>query len=161
MSMAASTVLHRFTTSADPVAGEDGLPQRDRGKATAIRPVRPPDEPSLAGRRVLIVDDEPMILEILVEHCASLGMTVYEAVDGEPALRTIEQHPEIEVVVTDVRMPGLDGPALVERALVLRPSLRVIFVTGYTTHHSTVWPTLRKPFELDALDTALRQALLP
>jgi CheY-like chemotaxis protein len=117
-------------------------------------------EPSLAGHRVLVVDDEPMILEILVEHCAALGLTVFEAPDGEPALREIERHPEIEVLVTDVRMPGLDGPALVERALVLRPSLKVIFVTGYTTHHSSAWPILRKPFELDELDTALRQALL-
>jgi CheY-like chemotaxis protein len=160
MNMAASKVLCRLTSSADPATGEGGL-QNERGEAPAVRSTRLPCEPSLAGRRVLVVDDEPMILEILVEYCASLGLTVYEAEDGEPALREIERHPEIEVLVTDVRMPGLDGPALVERALVLRPTLKVIFVTGYTTHHSTVWPTLRKPFELDALDTALRQALLP
>jgi CheY-like chemotaxis protein len=160
MSMAASIAFRRFTFSADPVTGEGGMPGGDPGEVPAILPCRPPGQTSLAGRRVLVVDDEPMILEILVDHCASLGLTVYEACDGEPALHEIEQHPEIEVLVTDVRMPGLDGPALVEQALVLRPSLKVIFVTGYTTHHSTVWPILRKPFELDALDSALRQALL-
>ncbi|WP_052214081.1 response regulator [Belnapia sp. F-4-1] len=159
--MAARRALRLFTSNAGPVTGGDGLSHPGAGERPDIQPARPPGGPSLAGRRVLVVDDEPMILEILVEHCASLGLTVYEAPDGEPALREIERHPEIEVLVTDVRMPGLDGPALAERALVLRPSLKVIFVTGYATHYSTAWPTLRKPFELDALDLALRQALLP
>ncbi len=159
--MTASRALRRFTSSAALTTGEGDLPHGGRGEAPGVCASRLPGEVSLAGRRVLVVDDEPMILEILVDHCASLGLTVYEAADGEPALREIERHPEIEVLVTDVRMPGLDGPALVERALVLRPSLKVIFITGYTTHHSTVWPTLRKPFELEALNVALRQALLP
>jgi CheY-like chemotaxis protein len=113
----------------------------------------------LAGRVALVVDDEPMILEILVEHCASLGMKVSEAADGEGALRLVRTQPEIEVLVTDVRMPGLDGPALVERALALRPEIKVIFVTGYTTYRSSTWPILRKPFDLDDLEAALRRTL--
>ena len=87
-------------------------------------------------------------------------MEVYEAADGVGALRQIETRPEIEVLVTDVRMPGLDGPALVERALALRPGIKVIFVTGYTTQRSSAWPILRKPFDLDELEEALRCALL-
>src|SRR6478672_3871814 len=51
---------------------------------------------TLAGRVALVVDDEPMILEILSEFCASLGMKVYEAPDGEGALRRVETNPEIE-----------------------------------------------------------------
>jgi CheY-like chemotaxis protein len=119
-----------------------------------------PDEAVLAGRVALVVDDEPMILEILTEHCASLGMKVFEAADGAGALGLVEAHAEIDVLVTDVRMPELDGPALVERALALRPEIKVIFVTGYTTYRSSTWPILRKPFDLDDLEAALRRALL-
>jgi DNA-binding NtrC family response regulator len=100
-----------------------------------------------------------MILEILAEHCASLDMTVFEAGDGVQALRLVEARPEIEIVVTDVRMPGLDGPSLVERAASIRPDLKVIFVTGYTTYRSSAWPILRKPFDLDQLEAALCRAL--
>ena len=100
-----------------------------------------------------------MILEILAEHCASLGMRVFNAADGEGALGVVELHPEIEVLVTDVRMPGLDGPGLVERALLLRPEVKVIFVTGYSTYRNSAWPILRKPFDLDELEAALRQTL--
>jgi CheY-like chemotaxis protein len=106
------------------------------------------------------VDDEPMILEILAEHCSSLGLEVLEAADGTDALTFVEARPDIEVLVTDVRMPGLDGPALAERAVALRPDLRVIFVTGYSTYRSPVWPILRKPFDLGDLEAALRQALV-
>jgi CheY-like chemotaxis protein len=115
---------------------------------------------TLAGRVALVVDDEPMILEILSEFCASLGMKVYEAPDGECALRRVETNPEIEVLVTDIRMPGLDGPGLVNRALGLQPEMKVIFVTGYATYHSAAWPTLRKPFDLDELEDAVRRALM-
>jgi CheY-like chemotaxis protein len=115
---------------------------------------------ALAGRVALVVDDEPMILEILSEFCASLGMKVYEAPDGEGALRRVETNPEIEVLVTDIRMPGLDGPGLVSRVLGLRPEIKVIFVTGYATYRSAAWPTLRKPFDLDELEDAVRRALL-
>jgi CheY-like chemotaxis protein len=116
-------------------------------------------EDPLVGRAALVVDDEPMIREILTEYCASLGMAVREAADGTAALMLLEAHPEVEMLVTDVRMPGLDGPALAERAMSLRPGIKVIFVTGYTTYRSLAWPVLRKPFDLDELEAALRQAL--
>ncbi|HEV7267734.1 MAG TPA: response regulator [Falsiroseomonas sp.] len=106
------------------------------------------------------MDDEPMILEVLAEHCSWLGMEVLEAADGVDALNAVEARPDIEVLVTDVRMPGLDGPTLAERAVALRPDMRVIFVTGYSTHSSSVWPILRKPFDLSELEAALREALI-
>ncbi len=114
---------------------------------------------ALAGRVALVVDDEPMILEILAQHCSALGMSVREAGGGAAAFALLEAHPDIGVLVTDVRMPGLDGPSLAERALSLRPGLKVIFVTGYTTYRSLTWPVLRKPFDLDELEAALRRVL--
>lgn len=128
-------------------------PNADRNPATEVV------DGTLAGRHTLVVDDEPMILEILAEYCASLRMEVREASDGEDALKQIKAHPGIELLITDVRMPGLDGPALAERALVIQPDMKVIFVTGYATHRSATWPILRKPFDLNELEKALRQAL--
>jgi len=134
-------------------------PERPGGLVAARNPAGGAADTTLAGRVALVVDDEPMILEILAEHCTSLGMEVWEAGDGQGALLQIEAHPGIEVLVTDVRMPGLDGPGLVERALAFRPEIKVIFVTGYTTYSSSTWPILRKPFDLDELEEALRRAL--
>ena len=97
------------------------------GEATQCESDRNPSRETAgraAGRVALVVDDEPMILEILSEFCASLGMKVYEAPDGEGALRRVETNPEIEVLVTDIRMPGLDGPGLVNRALGSGPGSR-------------------------------------
>ena len=131
--------------------------QRHSTTDTKLAETTPDD--ALTGRVALVVDDEPMILEIMAEHCLALGMEILQASDGEGALRLVEAHPGIEVLVTDVRMPGLDGPGLVERALVLRPEIKVIFVTGYATYRSSVWPILRKPFDLDDLEVALRRAL--
>jgi CheY-like chemotaxis protein len=131
---------------------QDAISDCDHSKGTAGA--------ALAGRVALVVDDEPMILEILSEFCASLGMKVYEALDGEGAFRKVETNPEIEVLVTDIRMPGLDGPGLVNLALGLRPEIKVIFVTGYATYRSAAWPTLRKPFDLDELEDAVHRALM-
>ena len=135
-------------------------PERQVGGTADRAPATKTAAVALAGRVALVVDDEPMILEILSELCTSLGMRIYEAPDGERALRQIETNPDIEVVVTDIRMPGLDGPGLVKRALGLRPDIKVIFVTGYATFRSAAWPILRKPFSLDELEDALHRALL-
>ena len=135
---------------ADPVARDtSGIGARPEGRSGGL---------ALAGHAALVVDDEPMILEILAQHCSALGMSVREADGGAAAFTLLEADPGIEVLVTDVRMPGLDGPSLAERALTLRPRLKVIFVTGYTTYRSLTWPVLRKPFDLDELEAALRRA---
>ena len=135
----------------DPVALDtSGIGPRPEGRSGGL---------ALAGHVALVVDDEPMILEILAQHCSALGMSVREAGEGAAAFALLEADPGIEVLVTDVRMPGLDGPSLAERALTLRPRLKVIFVTGYTTYRSLTWPVLRKPFDLDELEAALRRAL--
>jgi CheY-like chemotaxis protein len=148
--------FHVWSGSCQP---HRSTPDERRGQVGLPNPAGAEDGQVLAGRVALVVDDEPMILEILAEHCASLGMEVLEAADGTDALRLVEARPDIEVLVTDVRMPGLDGSTLAERALAMQPDIRVIFVTGYTTYRSSVWPILRKPFDLIELEAALREAL--
>ena len=81
---------------------------------------------------VLLVDDEPALLHLMQETLASVGYRVLSAADGEEALKLAEQLAEtIDVVVTDVVMPKLGGPELVRNLRVVRPTIKVLYLTGY------------------------------
>jgi len=81
---------------------------------------------------VLLVEDETAVRAFAARALTMRGYTVLEAEDGEDALRVLEEHDDpIDLVVTDVVMPGLDGPGLVERLRSDNPSLKVVFMSGY------------------------------
>jgi CheY-like chemotaxis protein len=85
----------------------------------------------MPGRRtILVVDDEPMVREIAAEHLAEHGYTVLSAADGYEALPLVSEHP-IDVLFTDVVMPGLSGFELANRAKLIRPELGIVYATGY------------------------------
>ena len=84
-----------------------------------------------AARHVLVAEDEAMFRDAAVESLRNCGFQVFAAGDGEEALAILKAHPEISLLVSDVRMPNMDGYALVEQGLALRPSLKVILMTGY------------------------------
>jgi CheY-like chemotaxis protein len=110
----------------------------------------------LAARHVLVAEDETMFREAAVESLKNSGFHVFEASDGEEALAILKAHPEISLLVSDVRMPNMDGYALVEQGLALRPHLKVILMTGYAQTPPKVVAaqeigTLRKPFDIDVL----------
>jgi two-component system cell cycle sensor histidine kinase/response regulator CckA len=86
-----------------------------------------------AGERVLLVEDQESVRTILAKIVANLGYSVDVAGGGEAALGLIEREPDYALLVTDVLMPNMDGPELVERARKLRPELPVLYVSGYTT----------------------------
>jgi CheY-like chemotaxis protein len=79
---------------------------------------------------VLIVDDEPFIRMAAADTLADAGVTPYEAADADEALGMLGEHPEIELIVTDVNMPGMDGVALARRVHDLRPDLGIILTSG-------------------------------
>ncbi len=80
---------------------------------------------------VLVVEDVPKVRAMAVSLLQSLGCEVLDAYGGRKALEILEAHPEIEVLFTDVRMPGMNGPELAEAARRLRPDLMVILTSGY------------------------------
>ena len=81
---------------------------------------------------VLLVDDELALLHLMRETLASAGYRVLSATDGEVALKLAEQLAEtIDLVVTDVVMPKLGGPELVRHLRVVRPTIKVLYLTGY------------------------------
>jgi CheY-like chemotaxis protein len=82
---------------------------------------------------VLIVEDEPLLCEMMVDELKTLGFTVLRATTGEEALNLIEGETPVDVLFTDIRLPGaLDGWDVAERFRGRNPSGPVIYTTGYT-----------------------------
>lgn len=121
------------------------------------RPIAPPAR--LAGaeaRQVLVAEDEAMFREAAAESLKAAGFEVFQAGDGEEALAILKEHPQISLLISDVRMPYMDGFALVEASLRLKPSLKVLMMSGYANTPSRLVrdrriDTLRKPFDLNDL----------
>ena len=101
-------------------------------------------------RRVLVVDDEPLILALTASMLEDLGCEVVTAGGGADALEKLKADRRIELLVTDIQMPGLDGYELAEKARRERPELQVIVCSGRANSESGL-PLIRKPFTQEIL----------
>lgn len=127
------------------------------------------DGRTLSARGVLVVDDEPAVRGLLEAALRAFGWTVWVAGDGPAAVALYEEHrAAIDVVLLDVRMPGLDGPDTLTALRGLDADVRAVFMTGdprpYTLDDLRRRGTARildKPFNLAALSDALREAAVP
>lgn len=116
---------------------------------------------------ILVVDDEPHVLKLMAAMLAHHGYRVLPACGGEEALRVFEQHPDgINLLVTDVVMPGMSGPMLADRLAALQPGLRILFVSGYYDTHVVQsyviqkgFDLLTKPLTLDRLGQKIREIM--
>jgi CheY-like chemotaxis protein len=123
--------------------------------------------PSTGEETVLVVEDERMVRELVREILAQQGYNVLEAHRGTEALEVSERHEgPIHLLLTDVVMPGMDGPELARRLTAQRPEMKVLFMSGYTDHiilHDGVLVPgsefLQKPFTVRALGTKVRSVL--
>jgi CheY-like chemotaxis protein len=79
---------------------------------------------------ILVVDDDPQVLAVVPAILRQPGYTVLSASDGYEAIRILADR-HIDLLVTDVRMPGLSGAELATQAKLMRPTLHVIFITGF------------------------------
>ena len=112
-----------------------------------------------AGQTVLLVDDEPEVRFVIARMLARVGYLTLEAADGRGALPHLEGAQPIDLMVTDYGLPGgMNGRQLAEAARVLRPGLKVLFITGLTEpslmEAAAADPgmdVITKPFEMDAL----------
>jgi len=145
-----------------PVTEEE---QRDsKGDATEA-PSRA--RPNAGDGVVLLVEDEAPVRAFASRALRLRGFTVLEADSAESALRTLsETELDVDIFVTDVVMPGQDGPSWVREALKQHPDTKVIFVSGYAEEsladRQTKIPNsqfLAKPFSLNELTTVVQQAL--
>jgi DNA-binding NtrC family response regulator len=109
------------------------------------------------GRRVLVVDDDVLVLELLADMLADLGCDTLTARSATEALGTIANDRTIEILISDINMPGLAGSDLAERAHSFRPHLKVILLTGGPAD-SRGFPLLRKPFAQSDLQRVMADA---
>lgn len=116
---------------------------------------------------VLVVDDEPTVRMLVSEVLEDLGYTSIEAADGPAGLRVLESNTRIDLLVTDVGLPGgLNGRQMADAARLARPGLKVLFITGYAENavlsHGLLeagMHVLTKPFAMDALAHRMRQLI--
>ena len=129
-----------------------------------------PDQPALPHARdnecVLVVEDDEDVLTYTVDALESLGYHVIGTRDAASALIVLDDHYEVVLLLTDVELPGLNGPDLAEEAMQRRPSLAVLFSTGYAAnavlHRGIVrqeFRSLNKPFTVGELAAAVRETL--
>lgn len=134
-------------------------------RTTAVPALIPRDEtklmPQLAqpGQTVLIVEDEELVRDVLVEVMEGCGFTILEAGDADQAIPYLTlQTQRIDLLLSDVGLPGMNGRQLAEIARQHRPDLKVLFITGYaptaTLRDTFLEPgmdMMTKPFEVDAV----------
>ena len=119
------------------------------------------------GESVLVVDDEPTVRMLVAEVLGDLGYVALEAVDGAGGLKVLQSDARVDLLVTDVGLPGgMNGRQLADAARVARPELKVLFITGYAENavisHGHLEPgmhVLTKPFALEALASRIRELI--
>ena len=112
-----------------------------------------------SGRKVvLVVDDEPMVRMFAVELFEEMGCEVIEAGSGPEALAALERQPDISLMFTDCRMPGMTGPELAEAATQRWPHLRVVLVTGYHAMQCPDWPMVWKPYDHRTIERVISES---
>jgi CheY-like chemotaxis protein len=116
------------------------------------------------GESVLVVEDDAQVRLLVTEVLAELGYRAMEAHDGDAALPILRSREKIDLLVTDVGLPGVNGRQLAEIARQYRPGLRVLFVTGYAENAADRSGFLEegmdmvtKPFALDELARKIRE----
>src|SRR5215471_18205710 len=117
-----------------------------------------------AAKHLLLVEDEGPLRQAVAEQLSDRGYVVREADSGETALAHLADF-AFDVIITDLRLPGIDGTALIQSAVARYPDIIAIVVTGYgTTKHavdaikSGASDFVSKPFQIDELMHALASA---
>uniref|UniRef100_UPI0035CA881E PAS domain S-box protein n=1 Tax=uncultured Sphingomonas sp. TaxID=158754 RepID=UPI0035CA881E len=124
------------------------------------------EAPRGAGETVLVVEDDPAVRMIVLEVLGELGYGAIEAADAPTAIPILKSDRRIDLLVTDVGLPGMNGRQLAEVARQSRPDLRILFITGYAQNAAVRggfldagMEMMTKPFAVDALATKLRTIL--
>ena len=117
---------------------------------------------------VLVVEDEPVVRSLIVTVLTDLGYRSLEAADGPAGLRCVQSKDRIDLVISDVGLPGLNGRQLAEAARLTRPNLKFLFMTGYAENAVMAsgflepgMSMITKPFAIDALAARIRETLQP
>ncbi|RYF93964.1 MAG: response regulator [Caulobacteraceae bacterium] len=140
---------------------------RFHGKAEEVRRPETPTPGHGDGETVLVIDDEPAIRALIVEVLQDSGYNAIEAADGPEGLKVLESDARIDLLVTDVGLPGgMNGRQVADAARVGRPDLKVLFITGFAEnaavgngHLAPGMEVMTKPFAMAALANRIRDLI--
>jgi PAS domain S-box-containing protein len=119
------------------------------------------------GETVLVVDDEPMVRMLVVEVLEEMGYIAIEADDGAAGLKVLQTGARVDLLVTDVGLPGgMNGRQMADAGRVIRPDLKVLFITGYAENAAIGngylehgMHVITKPFAMDALAAKIQELI--
>ena len=139
--------------------GEDGNEQIETDRVEMPR--------SETGETVLVVDDEPTVRMLITEVLHELGYTPIEAADGPAGLKVLQSNVRIDLLITDVGLPGgINGRQMADAARQIRADLKVLFITGYANnaaigngHLEPGMHVFTKPFAMDKLASKIRAVI--
>jgi len=139
---------------------------RHYGTDTARSEAEPRPVESHGTESILLVEDEDRVLELTAASLRELGYTVFLARSAQEALEQLQDGAIVDLLLTDIVMPEMNGRKLADAAVALRPDLKVMFMTGFTknavVHNGVLDPGvhfLAKPFSLEELAAKLREVL--
>jgi PAS domain S-box-containing protein len=119
-----------------------------------------------AGETVLVIEDEDSVRELVIEVLNDLGYRALQADDGPTGLKILQSGERIDLLVSDIGLPGMNGRQLVEAAREKRPDLKVLFITGYAENAALAngfllpgMEMVTKPFAVDALASRIRDMI--
>ena len=142
------------------------LPRTHLADPSDHRPQLPRATRARDGECILVVEDEPGVRMMVTELLGELGYRVLEAASGPAALSVMEDVPQIDLLVTDVGLPGMNGRQLAEHARQQRPALKVLFITGYAEKAALRsdfvgegMDLITKPFAVDHLAAKIREMI--
>ncbi len=115
------------------------------------------------GETVLVIEDDAVVRDLVVEVLDELGYHALEAADGPAGLEILKSRQRIDLLITDIGLPGLNGRQVADAARIERPDLKVLFMTGYAENASLAHGFLEegmamvtKPFPMETLATRIR-----
>jgi PAS domain S-box-containing protein len=133
-------------------------------REAAMSPVRP--LPAARGETILVVEDDPSVRLLVLELLDDLGYQTIEAVDSRAALPVLQSSQRLDLMVSDVGLPGMSGRQLAEVARQHRPDLKILFITGYAETAAVRGDFLAgsmemmlKPFAIDQFANKIRDML--
>lgn len=142
------------------------LPRDIGGIMPSMAPGPDSDDHRGQGETVLVVEDETVVRGVIVEMLVDQGYRVREAVDGASGLLILHQDEQIDLLITDIGLPGMNGRELADYARELRPDLKILFITGYAQNIVTADGFLKpgmdmmtKPFDVEKLSQRVRDMI--
>lgn len=136
------------------------LPEAGAAKAAKPEEAESPGGAGWLVAEVLLVEDQAEVRRFVAEVLRGAGCRVHETQDAGQALQVAERERGIELLLTDVSMPGMDGEELARELMRKLPGLRVLLMSGYSKRQDGLaWPVLAKPFTPEKLMDEVRRAM--